>query len=103
MHSAVPEGASLGTAGGLPCLGAGTGKSGPVVAEDGTARWLERRTTQSTALVVKRPIEDKAMTYASPPLTLRGGNISWATTTTISPCQSGQGVTRAEARDPGVT
>jgi hypothetical protein len=52
MRGTVLEGASLGTAGRLPCLGAGTGKSGPVVAEDGTARWLERRTTQSTALVV---------------------------------------------------
>jgi hypothetical protein len=47
------KGISLGTAGGLPCLGAGTGKSGPVVAEDSMARWLERRTTQSTTLVVK--------------------------------------------------
>jgi hypothetical protein len=57
---------------------AGTGKSGPVVAEDGTARWLERRTTQSTALVVKQStVEDDAITYASPPLTLRGCNTSW--------------------------
>jgi hypothetical protein len=68
MHSAVPEGTSLGTAGGLPCLGVGTGKSGPVVAEDSTARWLGRHTTQSTALVVKQNIvEDDATTYASPP------------------------------------
>jgi hypothetical protein len=52
MYDVVPEGTSLGTVGGLPCLGAGTGKSRPVVAEDGTARWLEHRTTQSTALVV---------------------------------------------------
>jgi hypothetical protein len=74
----VPEGASLGTVGGLLCLGVGTGKSGPVVAEDGTARWLERHTTQSTMLVVKPNIvEDDATTYASPPLTLRRGNISW--------------------------
>jgi hypothetical protein len=76
VHEAVPEGASLGTAGGLPCLGAGTGKSGPVVAEDGTARWLERRTTQSTVLVVKQNIVEDNATYASPPLLLRGGNIS---------------------------
>jgi hypothetical protein len=48
MHGAVPEGASLGTTGGLPCLDVGTGKSRPVVAKDGIARWLERRTTQST-------------------------------------------------------
>ena len=73
----MPEGASLGTAGGLPCLGAETGKSGPVVAEDGTARWLERRTTQSTALVVKQNIVEDNATYASPPLRMRGGNISW--------------------------
>ena len=77
MYDVVPEGASLGTAGGLPCLGAGTGKSGPVVAEDGTARWLERRTTQSTALVVKQDTVDDNATYASPPLMLRRGNISW--------------------------
>jgi hypothetical protein len=68
VQGAVPEGASLGTAGGLSCLGTGTGKSRPVVAEDGTVRWLERRTTQSTALVVKRnTVEDDATTYASPP------------------------------------
>ena len=74
----MPEGASLGTADGLPCLGAGTGKSGPVVAEDGTARWLERRTTQSTALVVKQ-YKLTTMTQPMPvPLSRReGGNISW--------------------------
>jgi hypothetical protein len=70
----VLEGTSLGTTGGLPCLGTGTGKSGPVVAKDGAARWLERRTTQSTTLVVKQSIvEDDTTTYASPPLTLRKG------------------------------
>jgi hypothetical protein len=73
----VPEGASLGTAGGLPCLGAGTSKSRPVVAKDGMARWLECRTTQSTALVVKQDTVDNDATYASPPLTLRRSNISW--------------------------
>jgi hypothetical protein len=73
----VPEGASLGTTGGLPCLGVGTGKSGPVVAKDGTARWLGRRTTQSTALVVKQEHKLKMMQPMPVPLTLRRGNISW--------------------------
>jgi hypothetical protein len=68
----VPEGTNLGTAGGLPCLGAGTGKSGPVVAEDSTARWLERRTTQSTVLVVKQNIVEDDATYASPPHVEKG-------------------------------
>jgi hypothetical protein len=77
VRGAVPEGASLGTAGGLPCLGAGTGKLGLVVAEDSVARWLECRTTQSTALVVKQDTVDEDTTYASPPLMLRGSNISW--------------------------
>jgi hypothetical protein len=48
----VLEETSLGTTGRLPCLGVGTGKSGLVVAEDSTAQWLERHTTQSTVLVV---------------------------------------------------
>jgi hypothetical protein len=52
MQGVVLEGASLGTAGRLPCLGAGTSKSGPVVTKDGMAQWLEHRTTQSTVLVV---------------------------------------------------
>jgi hypothetical protein len=71
------KGASLGTTGGLPCLGTGTGKPGPVVAKDGTAQWLERRTTQSTALVVKQL---KLMTTQPMPVPLsrgEGGNISW--------------------------
>ena len=73
MHGVVLEGANLGTAGGLPCLDMGTSKLGPVVAEDSMAQWLERRTTQSTMLVVKRStVDDDATTYASPPHVAKG-------------------------------
>jgi hypothetical protein len=66
MHGVVLEGASLGTAGGLPCLGAGTSKSRPVVAKDSTVQWLECHTTQSTTLVVQQHELTTTM-YASPP------------------------------------
>ena len=69
----MPEGASLGTAGGLPCLGVGTGKLGLVVAEDSTARWLERRTTAVHRVGGETVrVEDDATTYASPPRVEKG-------------------------------
>jgi hypothetical protein len=65
MRGAVLEETSLGTAGGLPCLDVGTGKSGPVVARDGMVRWLEHHTTQSAVWWCNK--QSDATTYASPP------------------------------------
>jgi hypothetical protein len=67
VQGVVLEGASLGTVGKLPCLSVGTGKSGPVVAKDSMAQWLERCTTQSTMLVVQQHELTMTTTYASPP------------------------------------